>query len=43
MQIKKQRKCLLSEPKSIEWDLEIVALIEPDGCFLIVKLKGVVF
>lgn len=43
MQIKKQRKCLLLEPKSIEWDLEIVAGIGPYWCFLVVKLNGVVF
>lgn len=42
MQIKKQRKCLLLEPKSTEWELEIVALREPRWYFLIIKLKAVV-
>ena len=41
MQITKQRKCQLFEPKCIEWDLEIVALTEPYWCFLIVELRAV--
>lgn len=41
MQIKKQRKCLLSEPEGIEWDVEIVAFIAPCWCFFIVELRAV--
>lgn len=32
-----QRKCLLFDLKGIEWNLEIVAVIEPYSCFLIVE------
>jgi len=42
MQIKKQRKCQLFEPKCIEWDLEIGASLEAYWCFLTVELRAVV-
>lgn len=41
MQIKQQRKRLLLEPKSIEWYLEIVALIEAHCCIFTIKLRAV--
>ena len=43
MQIKKQRKCRLFEPKCIEWDLEIGASLEAYWCFLTIDLRAVWF
>ena len=42
MQIKKQRKCQLFEPKCIEWDLETGASLEAYWCFLTAELRAVV-